>query len=605
MQAECMYLTSPLEWNQFNPNTFDGQYYNSTKEILLTDLHMKRVFLSSLPPIQNSSREHIINYWLVNGGGGSQYGMEHFGIIMLKEIVRNNYHKIYTNTHPIMYLFQYRGAGLSKPSIHCYTATSWTDCAQELIATTVPSSPDQSLKIIHAMSNANIAQDLQYQIQYAINQSQSTNSTSTYIYGLSQGTGIIETYLTIQSIKSQIQIIDGIILDGVMSIKDSDIFQTQVNNLNHRFYLYLSKCQQDPLCSKTFSLVTGTNQDIISIALTLQKLFETKLINPLCTTNLGLDSWDLFTLIGHQGIEMMNVRPLTAILIARLYRCSVDDQRVLARALPFMISIAQQSMAKSLIDPPQQYPNDGNILSLTLWSDFIGFDINENIKTNASFYNDFCIGSGVINKYNLVRVGPIPVCDETQISTYNYTLPTALKDVLYERNPNYWGKFEVNQQSFRSQRTGILLFNGDLDYNSPLSTAQQIEKLFQMKSIRTKLVQMKGLAHVTAVQSYTKQGGFHSATCTEQIILQYLYQQELNVDLDTVNYTCSLKENLIGIDWFYTDPVINQTLYTVFMNTTTNYWGINMTDIELIINASNKFYTNSFLFFFLIFYILS
>ena len=184
-------------------------------------------------------------------------------------------------------------------------------------------------------------------------------------------------------------------------------------------------------------------------------LFETKLINPLCTTNLGLDSWDLFIFIGHIGIEMMNVRPVTAILIARLYRCSVDDQRVLARALPFMISMAQQATAKRFIDPPQQYPNDGNILSLTIWNDFIGFDINENIKTNASFYNDFCIGSSVINKYNLVRTGPAPLCDETQVSTYNYILPTALKDVLYERNRNYWenlmlikNHFDLNKMVF-------------------------------------------------------------------------------------------------------------------------------------------------------------
>ncbi|CAF1224262.1 unnamed protein product [Rotaria sp. Silwood1] len=187
MKAECMYLTSPLEWNQFNPNTFDGEYYNSTKQIPLTDLHMKRLFLSSLPPGNDSSTTHIINYWLINGGGGSQFAMEKFGVSMLEEIVLNNYHKIYSNTRPIMYLFQHRGAGMSKPSIHCYTATSWTDCAKELIETTVPSSPNQSLNIINAMTNANIAQDLQYQIQYSINQSQPTTLTSTYIYGLSQG----------------------------------------------------------------------------------------------------------------------------------------------------------------------------------------------------------------------------------------------------------------------------------------------------------------------------------------------------------------------------------------------------------------------------------
>lgn len=187
IQAECMYLTSPLEWDQFNPNTFDGVYYNETKKIPLTDLRLKRLFFVQLPPWRNSSNRHTINYWLVNGGGGSQYGMEPFGISMLKKIVLNRYHVLYHQTQPIMYLFQYRGAGMSKPSIHCHTARSWSACAEELIRTTVPSSPAQSLKIIHAISNQNIAQDLQYQIQYALNQSLPTSQTSTYIYGLSQG----------------------------------------------------------------------------------------------------------------------------------------------------------------------------------------------------------------------------------------------------------------------------------------------------------------------------------------------------------------------------------------------------------------------------------
>lgn len=188
IESECIFLTSPLEWNEFNPNTFDGLYFNSTKSISLTDLHMRRLFLSNLPPRNTSTVKHIINYWLVNGGGGSQFLMEAFGISMLKQIIWNNYHKIYDQSNPIMYLFQYRGAGLSKPSIHCHTATTWIDCARELIQTTVPESVNESLRIIHSISNQNIAQDLQYQIQYSINQSNLIcPTTSTYIYGLSQG----------------------------------------------------------------------------------------------------------------------------------------------------------------------------------------------------------------------------------------------------------------------------------------------------------------------------------------------------------------------------------------------------------------------------------
>ena len=185
--AECMYLTSPLTWDKFNPNTFNGTHYNQTKEIPVMQLHLKRLFLSNTSLTNKLAIEkHIIHYWLVNGGGGSQYGMESFGISTLKQIVNNQYHKIYPGVFPIMYLFQYRGAGRSQPSIHCYTAENWIDCARELINTTHPSR-NTSLQIIHAMSNQHIAQDLQYQIQFAINESQSIARTSTYIYGLSQG----------------------------------------------------------------------------------------------------------------------------------------------------------------------------------------------------------------------------------------------------------------------------------------------------------------------------------------------------------------------------------------------------------------------------------
>jgi hypothetical protein len=170
IQAECMYLTSPLEWDQFNPNTFDGIYYNETKKIPLTDLHMKRLFFSQLPPSKNSSVNHTINYWLLNGGGGSQYALEPFGISMLRQIVLNRYHVIYPQTHPIMYLFQYRGAGMSKPSIHCHTATSWTDCAEELIQTTVPSllqclfkTSPKIYNIKFNIRSINLSQHLQHQ----------------------------------------------------------------------------------------------------------------------------------------------------------------------------------------------------------------------------------------------------------------------------------------------------------------------------------------------------------------------------------------------------------------------------------------------------------
>ncbi len=78
------------------------------------------------------------------------------------------------------------------------------------------------------------------------------------------------------------------------------------------------------------------------------------------------------------------------------------------------------------------------------------------------------------------------------------------------------------------------MFNGDLDYNTPLLTAEQIQKMFESKKIRAKLVEMKGLGHATNFQSYTKTG---STTCTDQIIVQLLYKQELNLNFSTIDYT--------------------------------------------------------------------
>ena len=271
--------------------------------------------------------------------------------------------------------------------------------------------------------------------------------------------------------------------------------------------MYLSKCQQDMSCSKAFSLVTGTDQDILSVTLRLQMLFLTNKTNPQCAQNMGLNSWYLFILIANEGIENIVVRPLAMILIARIYRCSPEDQRVLSRAIPIMLSLAQQSSSRHLIDPPDNYPNDGSVLGITtIWSDFIGLTLNDSIKTNPEFYNDLCINSSVSNDFYLAPTGILPLCNVTQLSKYNYTLPSEFKDVIYSKNPRYWGQLQINPRIFRSRQGGALFFNGDLDYNSPLTTAQQVQQSFEIQEIPTKFVTMKDLTHVTAVQSYTKNG---------------------------------------------------------------------------------------------------
>ena len=393
-----------------------------------------------------------------------------------------------------------------------------------------------------------------------------------------------------------------------MSIKKGDTFENQIKSINNRLYMYLSKCQNDIQCLKVFNLVTGTDQDIIGVTLTLQRLFLTNMTNPLCTTNLGLNSWMLFFHIVNQGIELITTRPIAAILIARLYRCSTEDQRVLSHALPILIAVAEQTLSPQLVDPPAMYPADGMVVSiLTVWSDFVGFTLDENVKTNPSFYNDFCINVDVTNEFSFAPIGPIPLCRETKISKNNYSIPSVFQDILYSKNPRYWGNFQVLPEIFPAREGGVLMLNGDLDYNTPMYGAQQTQLLFQLKHIRTKLVEMKGLTHVTSFQSYPKNAVVESTTCTDQIIVQFLYQQELNLGLETIDCNCSLKENLFGIDWLYSNSVVNATLYQMFGDSTTNYWGINITSEETVKPTPNKLSRLSFdgLFFILLRIILS
>lgn len=229
-----------------------------------------------------------------------------------------------------------------------------------------------------------------------------------------------------------------------------------------------------------------------------------------------------------------------------------------------------------LIDPPSRYPDDGAVLSITtIWSDFIGATFENSVKTNPKFFNDICVQGLLSNELYLAPAGIFDICNETKHSIYNYTLPLAFRDVLYSKDPTYWGRFDVNPKIFQSIKGGALLFNGDLDYNSPLTTAEQAQHFFQLQNIPTKLIVMKGLTHVTAIQSYMKQGSFQIPSCTERIISEYLYQTELNLTLSQLNDQCNSKETLIAIDWFYENPTINQTLHTIFANSTYNYWGIN------------------------------
>jgi hypothetical protein len=81
---------------------------------------------------------------------------------------------------------------------------------------------------------------------------------------------------------------------------------------------------------------------------------------------------------------------MDVILIARIYDCSREEQRVLSQVLLVIIAGPLQSTAENFIDPPDAFSSDGELLSATAaGSDSAGFSLGKNFKKNAEFLTIF------------------------------------------------------------------------------------------------------------------------------------------------------------------------------------------------------------------------
>jgi hypothetical protein len=82
------------------------------------------------------------------------------------------------------------------------------------------------------------------------------------------------------------------------------------------------------------------------------------------------------------------------------------------------------------------------------------------------------------------------ICHQLDLSKYNYTLPSEFQDILYAKNRRYWSKFQVNRTIYLSSGGGVFLLNRDLDYNSPMYSAQQVQAYLQSEGIPTRLIRL-------------------------------------------------------------------------------------------------------------------
>ncbi|CAF4616754.1 unnamed protein product [Rotaria sp. Silwood1] len=70
-------------------------------------------------------------------------------------------------------------------------------------------------------------------------------------------------------------------------------------------------------------------------------------------------------MVCNQEIENLAVRPITIILIARIYSCSSEGQPVIYHAISLMIALTGESSSENLMDSHESYSNDGDIATLS------------------------------------------------------------------------------------------------------------------------------------------------------------------------------------------------------------------------------------------------
>ncbi|CAF3640697.1 unnamed protein product [Rotaria sp. Silwood1] len=66
-------------------------------------------------------------------------------------------------------------------------------------------------------------------------------------------------------------------------------------------------------------------------------------------------------MVCNQEIENLAVRPITIILIARIYSCSSEGQPVIYHAISLMIALTGESSSENLMDSHESYSNDGDM----------------------------------------------------------------------------------------------------------------------------------------------------------------------------------------------------------------------------------------------------
>lgn len=383
-----------------------------------------------------------------------------------------------------------------------------------------------------------------------------TPGETTYVYGVSYGTVLVERLIHLDTDE-----IEGYILDGVSTFvgpneNDFNWFSAWDRDFGEVADYFLSFCANDTTCSAKFPTtdVTTTLKNVLADFDANPNSTCAALVRDITSGEAGVAiepaSYTIRKTLSPL-LEDASLRPLIPVLTHRLSRCNAQDAKVLSYYL--------QNSGTVLSSASQDDAFESDLLyDLLVYSEMweapeLAYDVMLERFTNTT------ISSGTqdsVVMYCAFTQENSTACAEMDVPSYNAS------PIAYARD-KYWGV----PATIPSQAS-VLIMNGKMDPQTPYKYA--VRMLDALNGTNKELVTFDYATHATAFVTTLSDG----YTCGMEIVASYVANAG---DLSVTNKSCIPEANMLSFE-------VLSTLVQKLLSTSDAYNGA----FEVTASSSNS-----------------
>lgn len=352
--------------------------------------------------------------------------------------------------------------------------------------------------------------------------------STTFVYGVSYGTAVVERLIHLAPDE-----VVGYILDGVSTTSGSDSsdfegfskWDQEFDEVGHAF---MDLCTKDPGCSKFFNF-----SNLSTAARNLVQSFDN---DPNSRCALLLQNYSSIDSTNKPGYKLRTLfatlvedakgRHKIPVLVYRFSRCDEID----VQAIPFILNNDIEPSLGMTVGYESEY-HSPLLYYLIIFSEM--WEVPEvSLRTMQERFTNATIANGMINYailYCAFTRENSTACSET---AYN-TSSTEYQPIVYKKD-QYWNKAaEIPDQA------SVLIMNGKMDPQTPYKYAEFL--LDALDGENKYLVTFDYAPHATIATTPMTQGG----TCGLYILASYVANLG---NISMTNMSCVADQNALGLN---------------------------------------------------------